>query len=83
VQRGRRNSMVIVAEGAIDRNGNPISAEYVQQVLAERLHEDTRVTILGHVQRGGAQRLRPHMSTLLGAAAVEEMLRRRPTPSRS
>jgi 6-phosphofructokinase 1 len=72
---GRRDSIVIVAEGAIDRNGNPISAEYVQKVLAERLHEDVRTTILGHVQRGGAPSAYDRtMSTLIGVAAVEEIL---------
>ncbi|MFN3333473.1 MAG: 6-phosphofructokinase, partial [Caldilinea sp.] len=43
---GRRDSIVIVAEGAIDRNGKPISAEYVRQVLEDQLHEDVRTTIL-------------------------------------
>ena len=51
---GRRDSIVMVAEGARDREGNPITSDYVRRVLEERLGEDTRVTILGHVQRGGA-----------------------------
>ena len=51
---GRRNSIVVVAEGAHDSRTNPITSEYVRQVLEDRLGEDTRVTILGHVQRGGA-----------------------------
>ena len=42
-----------VAEGAIDRQGRAITAEHVRRVLQERLNEDVRVTILGHVQRGG------------------------------
>jgi 6-phosphofructokinase 1 len=46
---GRRDSIVIVAEGARDREGKPIESAYVKQVLAERLGEDVRVTILGHV----------------------------------
>jgi 6-phosphofructokinase 1 len=71
---GRRDSIVIVAEGAIDRNGNEITAEYVQQVLADRLHEDVRTTILGHVQRGGAPSAYDRtMSTLVGVAAVDEI----------
>jgi 6-phosphofructokinase 1 len=72
---GRRESTVVIAEGACDRAGQPITSGYVKQVLEERLGVDTRVTILGHVQRGG----RPSafdrwMSTLLGYAAVEELL---------
>jgi 6-phosphofructokinase 1 len=72
---GRRDSIVVVAEGAHDRNGNPISGEHVRKVLEERLGEDARVTILGHLQRGGAPSAFDRwMSTLLGHAAVEELL---------
>ena len=72
---GRRHSTVIVAEGAQDRNGNPITCTYVKQVLEEQLGEDVRITILGHVQRGGApSAFDRYMSTVLGHAAVEEIL---------
>lgn len=72
---GRRDSIVLVAEGARDRHGTPIKADQVKDVLAERLGEDTRVTILGHVQRGGAPSAYDRwMSTLLGYAAVQEVL---------
>jgi 6-phosphofructokinase 1 len=72
---GRRHSMVIVAEGAQDRNGKPISSDYVRQALEEGLGEGVRVTILGHVQRGGAPTaFDRYMSTVLGYAAVEEIL---------
>ncbi len=74
-EAGRRDSIVIVAEGAIDRRGSAITAEHVRRVLQERLNEDVRVTILGHVQRGGAPSAYDrYMSTLLGYAAVEELL---------
>jgi 6-phosphofructokinase 1 len=74
-QAGRRDSIVIVAEGARDRHGKAITAEHVRQTLQERLHEDVRVTILGHVQRGGApSAFDRYMSTLLGYAAVDELL---------
>ena len=72
---GRRHSTVIVAEGAQDRSGNPITCTYVKQVLEEQLGEDVRITILGHVQRGGApSAFDRYMSTVLGHAAVEEIL---------
>jgi 6-phosphofructokinase 1 len=72
---GRRESIVVIAEGARDRDGNPISADYVRRVLEERLGEDARVTILGHVQRGGTPGAFDRwMSTLVGYAAVEELL---------
>src|SRR2546425_1638977 len=50
---GRRNSIVIVAEGAHDSSNKPITSAYVHKVIEEQLGEDVRVTILGHVQRGG------------------------------
>jgi 6-phosphofructokinase 1 len=53
-------------------------------VLAERLQEDVRVTILGHVQRGGSPSAYDRiMSTLVGEAAVDEVLSAEPdTPAR-
>lgn len=76
---GRRHSMVVVAEGARDRNGNPITSEQVRKVLEERLGEDARVTILGHIQRGGAPSAFDRwMSTLVGRAAVEALLQATP-----
>jgi len=72
---GRRHSIVIVAEGAQDRFGNPITSAYVKKVLEERLGEDVRITILGHVQRGGSpSAFDRYMSTVLGHAAAEEIL---------
>ncbi|MFW6224004.1 MAG: 6-phosphofructokinase [Spirochaetota bacterium] len=68
---GRRHSIVVVAEGACDRNGTPISTDHVKNVLKERLGADTRVTILGHVQRGGAPSAYDRLlGSLLGHAAV-------------
>lgn len=46
-------NIIIVAEGAIDRDGNPITAELVRQTVVSQLNQDTRITVLGHVQRGG------------------------------
>ena len=66
-EAGRRNNIVIVAEGAHDSENTPISSEYVRQLLEDRLGEDTRVTILGHVQRGGApSAFDRSMSSILG-----------------
>ena len=76
---GRRDSLVIVAEGAQDRKGNRITAADVCDVLEERLGEDARVTILGHVQRGGRPSAYDRwMPTLLGYAAAQEVLRATP-----
>ena len=74
-QMGRRDSIVIVAEGAQDRHGNPITSDYVKRVLEEQLHEDVRVTVLGHVQRGGAPSAYDRvLSTLVGVKAAETVL---------
>ncbi|XP_058044140.1 ATP-dependent 6-phosphofructokinase, liver type isoform X2 [Ahaetulla prasina] len=51
--RGSRLNIIIIAEGAIDRNGKPITSNYVKELVVKRLGFDTRVTVLGHVQRGG------------------------------
>ncbi|KAM7379772.1 hypothetical protein PAMP_005299 [Pampus punctatissimus] len=74
--RGSRLNIIIVAEGAIDRQGQAITSDFVKDVsraqlrLMQRGNQkldqlvdinlvvrclgfDTRVTILGHVQRGG------------------------------
>ncbi len=76
---GRRHSIVVVAEGARDRYGNPITSDHVCKVLEERLGEDARVTILGHIQRGGAPSAFDRwMSTLVGNSAVEELLNASP-----
>ncbi|XP_051542710.1 ATP-dependent 6-phosphofructokinase, platelet type-like isoform X3 [Myxocyprinus asiaticus] len=49
----KRLNIIIVAEGAIDRNNQPITSEHVKDLVVRCLGFDTRVTILGHVQRGG------------------------------
>nr|XP_019943204.1 PREDICTED: ATP-dependent 6-phosphofructokinase, platelet type-like isoform X1 [Paralichthys olivaceus] len=51
--RGTRLNIIIVAEGALDRHGKPITSSYVKELVVKCLGFDTRVTILGHVQRGG------------------------------
>ena len=77
---GRRDSIVVVAEGAQDRHGNPISSAYVEEVLTKYLGEEARVTVLGHVQRGGSPSAYDRvLATLLGAAAAEAVLKAKPS----
>ncbi|NLF63830.1 MAG: 6-phosphofructokinase [Chloroflexi bacterium] len=74
-EHGRRDSIVVVAEGARDRDGNPISSQYVTEVLEKNLGWDTRLTILGHVQRGGApSAFDRNLATLMGMEAVHAIL---------
>uniref|UniRef100_A0A8C7ML46 ATP-dependent 6-phosphofructokinase n=1 Tax=Oncorhynchus kisutch TaxID=8019 RepID=A0A8C7ML46_ONCKI len=49
----KRLNIIIVAEGAIDCNNKPITTDHVKDLVVRCLGFDTRVTILGHVQRGG------------------------------
>ncbi|XP_012689730.1 ATP-dependent 6-phosphofructokinase, platelet type isoform X5 [Clupea harengus] len=49
----KRLNIIIIAEGAIDFKNKPITAGYVKDLVVRCLGFDTRVTILGHVQRGG------------------------------
>ncbi|KAL0954961.1 hypothetical protein HGRIS_003891 [Hohenbuehelia grisea] len=80
---GKRTTIVIVAEGAHDVNLEPIRVEHVKSILTDRLGLDTRVTTLGHTQRGGRpcafDRILP---TLQGVEAVNALLESTPdTPS--
>ena len=76
---GRRDSIVIIAEGARDRNGNYIGSSDVERVLVEKLKEDVRVTVLGHVQRGGSpSAFYCTLSTLMGYEAVNTILSAKP-----
>ncbi|MGE2714174.1 6-phosphofructokinase [Mycolicibacterium litorale] len=71
---GRRHSVVVLAEGAHDRDGNRITAEQVRTLLEEELGEETRITVLGHVQRGGApSAFDRYFATVLGHLAVERL----------
>ncbi|XP_060949911.1 ATP-dependent 6-phosphofructokinase, platelet type isoform X2 [Limanda limanda] len=49
----KRLNIIIVAEGAIDHSNKPITTDYIKDLVVKCLGFDTRVTILGHVQRGG------------------------------
>jgi 6-phosphofructokinase 1 len=76
---GRRDSIVIMAEGARDKNGNYIGSSDVQKVLEDNLGEEVRVTVLGHVQRGGApSAFDRNLGTQMGFAAVEYVLNAKP-----
>ncbi len=72
---GRRDSIVIIAEGARDRNGNYIGSTEVAKTLEDAMGEEVRVTVLGHVQRGGSpSAFDRNLGTLMGYAAVEAVI---------
>ena len=72
---GRRDHIIIMAEGARDRDGNYIGSTDVQRLLEGRLGEEVRVTVLGHVQRGGRPSAYDRiLATQLGYEAVITLL---------
>ncbi|XP_057552851.1 ATP-dependent 6-phosphofructokinase, liver type isoform X5 [Hippopotamus amphibius kiboko] len=81
--RGSRLNIIIIAEGAIDRSGKPISSRYVKDLVVQRLGFDTRVTVLGHVQRGGTPSAFDRvLSSKMGMEAVMALLEATPdTPA--
>lgn len=65
VNRGKKHSIMIVAEGVM--SGNELATQ-----LWERAGIDTRVSVLGHMQRGGTPSGRDRvMASQFGAKAVE------------
>ena len=77
---GRRKTIVVMAEGSRDRNGNPDHQRarpfrYLKRLLAKKCAKRS----LGHVQRGGApSAFDRNLGTLVGNAAVETLLSETP-----
>jgi 6-phosphofructokinase 1 len=70
-RRGKAHAVVVAAEGA--KYNAQALAHYFQE-HHKRLGFDLRVTILGHVQRGGAPKAFDRsLATQLGAAAVQQL----------
>ena len=82
-KRGQRRAIVIIAEGAHDRELNKITPNQVKDLLTNKIGLDTRVTILGHTQRGGLPCAYDRwLSTLQGVEAVKAVLEAGPdTPT--
>ncbi|KAI6365418.1 hypothetical protein MCOR25_005346 [Pyricularia grisea] len=78
---GKRKTIVIIAEGANDRSGKKITPEEVKDLLADKngLALDTRITTLGHVQRGGrAVAYDRIIATQMGVEAVRAVIEATP-----
>jgi 6-phosphofructokinase 1 len=72
-ERGKPHALVVVAEGA-EYNAERLSQYF--KLNRERLGFDLRVTILGHVQRGGSPTLYDRLlATRFGAEATESLAR--------
>lgn len=76
-QLGKAHSIILVAEGL---NGDPKEVErssgfIVGNYIRKQTGCDTRITILGHIQRGGTPTFFDRkLGTLMGAQAVELLL---------
>ncbi|TSK92938.1 Mitogen-activated protein kinase kinase kinase 13 [Bagarius yarrelli] len=81
--KGSRLNIIIVAEGANSRKGEPITSNYIKDLVVKRLGYDTRVTVLGHVQRGGTPSAFDRvLSSKLGMEAVVSLMEATPdTPA--
>ncbi len=68
---GKRNSIILVAEGAS-------SAYEIQRKLQSKIGYETRITVLGHYQRGGNTSVFDRiLSSRFGRAAVEALMNNR------
>jgi 6-phosphofructokinase 1 len=66
--RGKTHSIIVVAEGAA-------SGVEIGKIIDERAGLETRVTVLGHIQRGGSPTASDRvLASRLGAYAVELLL---------
>uniref|UniRef100_W5KXF0 ATP-dependent 6-phosphofructokinase n=1 Tax=Astyanax mexicanus TaxID=7994 RepID=W5KXF0_ASTMX len=79
----KRLNIIIIAEGAIDVHNKPITTDYVKDLVVRSLGFDTRVTILGHVQRGGTPSAFDRiLASRMGVEAVLALLEASPdTPA--
>ncbi|TAA69666.1 6-phosphofructokinase [Planococcus salinarum] len=67
-KRGKKHSIIIVAEGVM--GGNQLA-----EMIHGKVELETRVSVLGHIQRGGSPTGRDRvLGSLFGARAVEVLL---------
>lgn len=67
-KRGKKHSIIIVAEGVM--SGNKLA-----EMMHGKVEVETRVSVLGHIQRGGSPTGRDRvLGSLFGARAVEVLL---------
>ncbi|MFP3323640.1 6-phosphofructokinase [Planococcus sp. SIMBA_160] len=67
-KRGKKHSIIIVAEGVM-------SGGKLAELISGKTNVETRVSVLGHIQRGGTPTARDRvLGSLFGARAVEVLL---------
>lgn len=68
-KRGKKHSIIVLAEGATSIEGGALG---LKQILTDKDNADVRVTVLGHVQRGGSPSAFDRiLASRLGNKAVE------------
>ncbi len=68
-KRGKQHSIIVAAEGVLKNAGHTV-ANYIER----KIGYEVRVTVLGHLQRGGSPTAFDRiLSSRLGAKAVEEL----------
>jgi phosphofructokinase-like protein len=93
INKEKRNfALVVVAESVRDENGNKITlsgpsdprvryggiGHYLGDKITEMTHAETRVTVLGHIQRGGQPNARDRvLASALGVHAVDLISQRK------
>jgi 6-phosphofructokinase 1 len=77
IKKGKTHSIILVAEGLM---GDPVDMQHssgfiVGKYIQQKTEADTRVTVLGHIQRGGNPSFFDRkIATLMGARAVDLLL---------
>lgn len=67
-ERGKKHSIIIVAEGVM--SGNALA-----ELIEQHANIETRVSVLGHIQRGGSPTARDRvLASQFGARAVEVLM---------
>ncbi|MGC8720076.1 MAG: 6-phosphofructokinase [Thermodesulforhabdaceae bacterium] len=78
---GRPHQMIVVAEGARHPDGLKIRSEEIKDLISRKLGLDVRLTVLGHIQRGGSPTAFDRiLATRLGVAAVDFLIDHRDEP---
>ncbi|OUM69299.1 hypothetical protein PIROE2DRAFT_38393 [Piromyces sp. E2] len=74
-EKGNRKNIIVVSEGATDKELNPITATHIKEVIEKNLNIDTRITTLGHIQREGIPCAYDRfLATVQAAEIVKEVL---------
>jgi 6-phosphofructokinase 1 len=69
-ERGKNHAIIMVSEGVFEKNAGHVVAEY----LIETTGMEVRLTVLGHIQRGGTPTVLDRLlASRLGASAVDQL----------